>query len=425
MTRRDVISVIACMLIALILRFGVILSQPAQLAIDRDAYISIATSLIEGRGYSSPHSERPTAFRPPIYPLCLAVGRLVFPTPIVVAGLNLICGLLAVWLTIQVGAQLHLGSWRFLAGLLVATDPLLLQYSAQPMTESLCVVLAIAWLWSTLNETSEKPRSRFIQYLRCGAVFGILVLSRPTFWPIAAFEGLFWLISLVRVPQSVERSARISLGLVHIVGTVVVVAPWLIRNWIVMAVPILTTTHGGYTLLLGNNPVFYREVVQKPWGTTWPDASQHQWEADLENSLVHDLGPDATEVARDAWQSRRARQYMLDQPSLCLQAAYHRIRSFWNTTPQGDAAKGVNSAVLVFVGWYSFVYITASLIGMGLVVARKERARWVPLYSLIVALQVVHLFYWTNTRMRAPLTPALALFAAATCSRWPINRPRH
>ncbi|WP_010588174.1 hypothetical protein [Schlesneria paludicola] len=424
MPRRDAISVIACLLIALVLRFGVILSQPAQLTVDRDAYIAIATSIVEGRGYSGPHSTHPTAFRPPIYPLSLAAGRILLPTPVVVAGLNLICGLVAVWFTIQVGALLHLGEWRFLAGLLIAIDPLLLQYSAQPMTESLCVVLAIGWLWSVLNENSEKPAWRVIQWIRCGAVFGILVLSRPTFWPIAAIEGLFWLMALLRTQQSVDRITRINVGLVHLGTTVVVVAPWLIRNWIVMAAPILTTTHGGYTLLLGNNPVFYREVVEKPWGTTWPDESQHQWEADLEASLVRDLGANASEVARDAWQSRQARQNMLDEPRLCLQAAFHRIRSFWNTTPQGDAAKGVNSAVLALVGWYSVFFITVALMGMGLVVARTERARWVPLYSLVVALQVVHLFYWTNTRMRAPLTPALALFAAATCSTWPTNRQR-
>ena len=422
MQRRDVISMIACLLITLVLRFGLILVQPDQLTVDRDAYLAIATSLIEGRGYSTPNSNHPTAFRPPLYPVCLAAGRVLLPVPAVVAGLNLICGMLTVWLTVLVGSRLHLGQWSYLAAMLVAIDPLLLRYSSQPMTESMCTLLAIAWIWSVLAETNVKGWSQAFSACRCGVVFGLLVLSRPTFWPIAALESLFWLIRLVRKSSPTDRVSRIRFGLLHVGATILIVAPWVIRNWMVIGIPILTTTHGGYTLLLGNNPVFYREVVQKPWGTTWPDDSQHQWEADIEAQLIHDLGPDASEVARDRWQSLRARENMLAEPGLCAEAAYHRIRSFWNTTPQGDAAKGVNSIVLAFVGWYSMLFLTAAFIGLGLVVARVERAHWVPLYCLILALQLVHLFYWTNTRMRAPLTPALALFAAAACSRWPARR---
>ena len=36
---------------------------------------------------------------------------------------------------------------------------------------------------------------------------------------------------------------------------------------------------------------------------------------------------------------------------------------------------------------------------------------------LVIGLTVVHAFYWTDLRMRAPIVPALALIAAGGCGR--------
>src|SRR5436309_2095528 len=70
----DAIGLIACLMIGLGLRLFIILNQASQLTVDRDAYLGIATSVVEGRAYSSPGSTDPTAFRPPLYPLVLAIG---------------------------------------------------------------------------------------------------------------------------------------------------------------------------------------------------------------------------------------------------------------------------------------------------------------------------------------------------------------
>ena len=40
-------------------------------------------------------------------------------------------------------------------------------------------------------------------------------------------------------------------------GVLLVLSPWAIRNQLQFGRPIVTTTHGGYTLLLANNPEFY------------------------------------------------------------------------------------------------------------------------------------------------------------------------
>ena len=58
---------------------------------------------------------------------------------------------------------------------------------------------------------------------------------------------------------------------------VVVLSPWMIRNVMVFGEPIWTTTHGGYTLALANNPVYYDDVLHGPPGRVWTGHDQWLW----------------------------------------------------------------------------------------------------------------------------------------------------
>ena len=413
------------LLIALAVRLTVVFLQPLELTLDRDAYLGIATSLAEGRGYSSPDSTQPTAFRPPVYPLLLAFGMTVFPVPVVVGGINILAGLLTVWMTERLGDCLGLGRYRLLAAGLVAVDPLLLRYTAQPMTESVCTFLASLWLWSLVTVPTCNLAKSCYRSFGIGFAFGLLVLCRPTFWPLAAFSSWCGWIAWGQIFWQQDRSARAKIILSMIsgpLGTLIIVAPWLIRNWLVLGAPILTTTHGGYTLFLSNNPVFYQEVVQQPWGTVWQNESLMNWQSKMELQIQTELGRDASEVTRDRWYSSQARQSISSNPRFFVAATLHRIRSLWNTTPQGEAAQQAASVAVTAVGWYYAGVLTLGLLGMVLVARQDRRHAWLPLYALIATVQLAHLFYWTNARMRAPLTPALSLFAAAAAVM-PWRRP--
>ena len=68
---------------------------------------------------------------------------------------------------------------------------------------------------------------------------------------------------------------------------------------------------------------------------------------------------------------------------------------------------------------FYLVVLIGSVIGSIVVPYQGQFARWWTFYAIVSALEMVHLFYWTNTRMRAPLTPALDLMAAAVFLRTP------
>lgn len=405
-----------CLIVAVVLRGTVLWLHSHELIHDRDAYLGIARSVAEGRGYSDVVRLTPTAFRPPLFTLQLAGLMLIVPTAAAVAIVNLVWGVTAVWAVWRAGYWLGLGRWSTLAALLVAVDPMLLQYSAQPMTEVTCAgLVALLILWIV-----RRDRSEIVQQMVTGIVFGCLVLCRPTFWPLAGLAFVGWGIDAVARSdrRSRDRSIPDSLFPWRLAAAVLmVVAPWVIRNQLAMGSPILMTTHGGYTLLLANNPVFYSDVVDRGWGADWGQRSFEEWQHDLQLRLDAAVGPDASEVVRDRWQNEQARQFIAANPKRFLRAVGYRFRSLWSTVPQSEAAAAASPKLILLVGWYYTAVEMLFVLGM-LVVATcglKETGRreWWPLFALVLTVQVVHLVYWTNARMRAPIVPVISLFVVA------------
>lgn len=391
--------------VALILRVTVCCLLSDELTRDRDAYLPLARQLFHGAGFVSPDG-RPTAFRPPLYPLQLASAFWVFPEPLAVAVVNLVWSLIAVWGTWSAARSLGLTTGAVPASLLVAFDPLLLWYSVQPMTEVMCAGL-VACLMAFLVNRDRGTASGW----RIGLVFGFLVLCRPTFWPLA---GLALVATIVAISRN--RSFGAARLLCWGAGTVVVVTPWVVRNFVVLGSPVLMTTHGGYTLLLGNNAVFQAEVVERGDGAEWSSESFERWQQALQGDLAQ-LGAGATELERDRWQSARAWEYLAGHPRAGLHAAWYRTRQLWSPVPRESSRNPwVRWCVL---GWYLPVLL-ASAAGL---VDRLVDLRWLPLLGLVVTVQLVHLLYWTNTRMRAPLVPVLSLYAVAGTVAV-VRRPR-
>lgn len=306
----DRVGLAAVLLVALGLRIVLGILQPAELTHDRDAYLGIARQIAGGQGYCSPGSTTPTAFRPPLYPLLLAAAGSILPWPAAVVAVNSIGSILlvvGVWLLAD---QLDLRRWRRLAGCLAAIDPLLVQYAGQPMTESLFAGLVAMWLASA-TRTSPGWRGDLLT----GILFGLAVLCRPTLWPLAGLYGLVWSWRLVGgIRAGSVQAACLRLPWASVLAAALVVAPWAVRNQVTFGVPLLTTTHGGYTLLLANNPVFYRDVVSQPEDTAWPGDSLQAWQTDLAASIHAELGPSAGEVAEDRLQSRWAWRYIREHP---------------------------------------------------------------------------------------------------------------
>jgi hypothetical protein len=405
----------ALLLVALALRAGMLWQYGGNLAEDRDKYRRIAALVAAGDGFVDPVALTPTAYRPPLYPLLLASVLVCGGGHVAIGVAQLVLGVATVAFTFLCGRRLQLGGASLVAGLLVAVDPLLLHQTTLVMTETLAAFLAVVMLWLCLNTPSLVRNSGL------GLAFGLSCLCRPTFWAFGAFAGVCWSIDAIfsQKTAATSWSMRVRTALALVAGLILAVAPWGIRNALVMGRPIITTTHGGYTLLLAHNPAYTRSVVEQPWGAIWEGDSFDDWSATIEAALASEDPPldvghlsPAIELARDAWMNRRARDYIRSEPRIAVRSGLTLLGRFWSVIPQATKNAPISRSIRLLVAtWYAAVLI--ALICGAFRILRGNWRPWVPLLTLIAGFTLVHSLYWADMRMRTPLVPAIALIAAA------------
>lgn len=412
---------------------------------DRDVYRALAAGLVEGRGYSSPGTRVPTAYRPPLYPLLLAAAGGA-NSLVAVAVLNVLLGTATVVATFAAARMLYSmpdkeplaqrpsAAPPLLAAALVAVDPLLLRYTAFPMTETPCTLLLTAGLAALLRTQTSGGAAQARWAAAAGVLIGLTALCRPTVWAPAVLIAASWLWRDWRplrrsaagsgappLPGSAGASRLAGSAAIVLLTAAVVVLPWVVRNWRVFGRPIVTTTHGGYTLLLGNNPDYYREVVSQPLGTVWDGsrgAGQAAWAAELNRRL--EAAGLYGETERDRWMSREAWRHIREQPLLFVRACVRRLLHFWSIVPGGSAAADAPGLVRYAVGAYYcalFAMGAAGLFWCGVRGGVHGRAMWSVPILVIAGFVAVHLVYWSDARMRAPVMPAVAMLASCgACS---------
>ncbi|MEO1994187.1 MAG: hypothetical protein ABGZ17_02825 [Planctomycetaceae bacterium] len=369
---------------------------------DRDAYLALAEQLRSGAGYINPHTEQPTAFRPPLLPMALAVLMTTVSASVAVALLNITLGTATVVLTWFISRQMGFRHLAWCAAGWVCVDPLLIRYTAWPMTETLATFLLCSAIALSFSKQTD-PKIKAVT----GVILGLAVLCRPAFWIAACI--LCGAELLKSMPHMSWQMRLRNVPWYTLAGLLLTVAPWLIRNRITLGAPVLTTTHGGYTLLLGNNPRFFDEVVRQPWGTVWGAESLATWQSQLDRQRAIDAVAN-NEVARDRWMYRRALHWIREHPRSFGQAMWLRFRRFWNPLPVGSTAHDVPQTVLGLVGgFYSLTFLLAAI---GLFrCGGEQRFRGMLLGAIIASLCLVHCVYWSNTRFRSPVTPVIALLA--------------
>jgi hypothetical protein len=496
-------AILTLLLFTAVIRGGVLYAMRRNLEQDPDAYREIAENLIRhgefalggGESYGMVSDYRPTAYRPPLYPVVLSNLPTVDGQSlslVKVAGLHLVLGVATVWLTwltarrlLGVGppglskefggvlatptsrsgllpggppglaggsvdaassATLRSGLlaggppglwWAPLAaGFMVACDPILLHQQTLVMTETLAAFLAILSLWCLARFDAKRG---WFEAGLAGGVIGLAVLCRPTFLPWLGLVGLgIMLTSEFRIQNSEFRMGRPAgsksrgwlatsgsrLVQVAALGVVVagVVSPWVIRNYREFGKPIATTTHGGYTLLLGNNESFYEWLAMDKSGVPWSAERYFAGAPDVLGNLNLTLGMDRSatvvvpqsEIEIDARSYEVAWRTIAEHPGNFVRACFYRVGQFWSPLPNrltADESHARWALRYATCAWYCGVYL---LVGLGVWRLRGELLRppWVWGVLLCLAFTVVHTFYWTNLRMRAPLAPFMAIVAA-------------
>ncbi len=351
--------------IALVVRLVVALvwaRNPVGLS-DPAIYSRFARSIADGDGYRSMLGES-TTYYPPGYPYFLGgvqvladiVGlgnRLALVASIVQSAL----GAVAAGATAVAGhfvGRLY-GRARIVglvAGLVLALWPNFVLYSTTLLSETLFVALfaiSLACLFSLQEVRSPRPWLIILM----AASFGLATLVRPQALLVIPAAIIAWLIARLPVRRILVLSASL------VLGVVVCVVPWMIRNAVVMNdfVPISTNT--GDNLCIGFN-----DEATGGFGLFDPCATDGGY-----------VDSPEVEVARDSELRSRALRWIVDNPGQIPGLSVSKVRvtfgsdrdsieafeSYGEGPRMGD---GVRSALGTFmdVAWWAIVAM--SLVGI-------------------------------------------------------------
>lgn len=410
------------LVVAAVLRIGIAAWKFDNLTADVDRYGAIAANLLDGNGFCT-EIGKPTAFRPPLYPFLIAACGLIGGT-VIVAAAHVLLGTATVGMTWRLSQRLGLSPRACLAvSGLAAVDPLLLLYSSHLMTETLFTFLVTGLLLSlhsdqtnrqsaTFGMTDEKPAAGK-QATVAGCWFGLAALCRPTIWAFGILAGACVLAVALRrrlAGANKESVPRKRPALIFGVTVLAVVSPWIIRNWVVLGHPTVMTTHGGYTILLGNNPVFYDEVVADRRQSVWSGDSLGEWQQSLEVELS--AAGAVTERDRSRHLQQMAVDWIWRNPGSFFECAWLRVRRLWSPGPENSS--GIPQTISVTIRRY--YQVTYLLVLAGLIRHRnKWRNVWI-LLAFLASLTLLHSVYWANARMRAPAIPVVSILAVAVFS---------
>lgn len=421
------IAITICV-IALAVRGLVCFGSVDQYAQDPDAYQAIAETIANQGvfGITRVNGEAdPTAYRPPLYPYLLSWLTKLGPyVAYGIAALHTILGVLTVLCTYRASRRLlnevHESRGSILAAALVIVDPVLLQQSRWTMTETLATFLAsaIIWWWVRWSEMSNKIETAFV----LGALLALAYLCRPTFlvW------GAMLCVGTAMAKPYLPTDPFMRLGRATLVTVVLCAAVgyWTIRNQRQVGHPVWATTHGGYTLLLGNNPMFYDYLKNGESGSTW-DANRfflaysHRYDGDSETAdfwsrdwqEVGKIPPEITEHEDDQVSYQAAVATIARQPGMFVWASLIRVVRLWSPLPHRTGQR--TSVMTMGIGLFYLCLWVAVVVGVWKLGRLLWAAKWWPILTLVFTLTAVHAIYWSNIRMRAPAMPGLAILAGA------------
>jgi dolichyl-phosphate-mannose-protein mannosyltransferase len=377
---------------------------------DSKAYGQIAEYLYRTGRYGTPQMNHPADWSPVAPFLYATVYRLN-------GGVNeelgratvAVLGALMVLLVYLLGRRLGGPGVGLLAALGAAIYPTFIDNSEQILSEPIAAftltAAVLGFLWA-----SDRDRPMWA-WLVPGAMLGATALARPEYLPFVAVLGV---VALVRV--GARRGYRIGFAsaALFVAAFCAVLAPWALRNYLVLDRFVPVTTGGGKALFVatylpgkGRQLPVKRALIER---FTGKERATDREVADTEmKNLLDRVAKKYPDMERDAALARIGREnfrkYFSERP-----AAYLRMiaTKMWNVWRRGSGPTMRGS------GWIAFHYavLALALTGIG-VLAFRRRFEAIPLGLLIAGITLLGGLLLAVPRRNVPLMPLVLALAAA------------
>lgn len=392
---------------------------------DAGIYLTLASDVAHSGDYrvsqvtgGAGGTRGPTAYFPPAFPYLLAGvdlldghttrrGAVIEPARLTQAAL----GTVIVALVGLVATEAFGGLVGLVALGLAAVYPVLIDLSGTIVAENLMTVFVLLAVWAGLRV--RRARHPLAWTAACGVFCGLATLTHQN-----AVVIVIPLVFAVWFSRPRLRLRSLAAPVLLLAVTALTIAPWTIRNAIVMHQLIPVSDENGITLAGTYNaasaayqpvPYKWRLYVFVPQDRSLARHSHQMTEYQLGSRLTTD-----------------ALDYIRAHPTSPLVVAYHntlRLLELEGSTAWVDSYSAIDlPRSTARVGVVSF-WVLAILAALGLVTALVRRGpKWIWAVALLLALTVV-LVNVETPRFREPVDPFLVILAACAFAS-AVNRLR-
>jgi 4-amino-4-deoxy-L-arabinose transferase-like glycosyltransferase len=386
--------------LALTLRLAVIVWASGGASPQAFEYDTMATNLLEGRGYTfghlgiqyrSLHSAVPYVFLNAV--VCGVTGH----RHTVLVLTQSLLGALLVLVVFHIGRLIFSVDTAAIAALLLAMHPGLIVYDTLKLHPLSLDALSIAA--SVLAVISLDAGSPWWRRMGTGGVIGLALLERGTFI-LFALGAPF--VAARALGLSLRAAVRFSAPL--LLGVALLLGPLVIRNVLIHGVPVVMTTSGEH---------FWRGNHPGATGTSYTRDGQTVFNA-------ADPAFRATVLALDEIGQMRAfaaagREFWANSPGEAVGLYAKRVLYFFSMTP---------TTGLLYPPWYRRLYLLYYVVCAGAAVLGARSLVWhrghpdrptllrVLLLACIVSVGLVQSVFYVETRHRWGVEPLILLLTA-------------
>jgi hypothetical protein len=350
---------------------------------DEAEYVALARNLARHNIYSL-DGETPTAYRPPGYPAVLSVlvrlggdiSQLRFLNFVFLSG--------SVYLLGRIMLQQGLPLAAIFSSLLVVAYPVLFYTSGTFYPQTLA-----AFLFLFILNTFTKVKLRPGDFVTGGLVFGLLVLTVPTFF-YAIFVIWGWFFLTGRYPLA--RSYILTL-----LSAFLIIGLWTARNYLVFDTFFFVSTNSGENLLIGNTE------NSTPNSGTNVDISEYLGRA-------AGLG----EAEKNKFLTQQAIHYIFDHPAGSMKLYLHKVLNYFNYRNElVTLSEGSQLRDLVML--FTFGPLMAIFL-LRLLLIKQAKATPVEILFILLYLlsALVSAVFFTRIRFRLPFDYLMIMVVAIT-----------
>lgn len=380
----------------LLIRIAWVVIDPAQPVSDFAWYDRVARNIATGAGYTI-SAGKPTAYRPPAYPLFLAGIYRLFNGSLLVARLgNALLGAAAVLLNYELARRFFSQREAIWSAALVAFTPSLILYNGLHASENLAVAAILATMLCVQIGMDQNHRGWFVL---SGLLLGIASLTRGSLLLLP----LVWLAWLIIRGVSLRQPLTIMAWLA--IGIAIPLLPWIIRNAVTLDYFIPLSTNDGINLLISFNPLSEGKFIP----------------ADKIPGVSHLREQNLDEYTFSLAARNLATEFIRSEPLRALKLA--PLKAFYLYRDDVSGVSWTNSnpvrpipdriilvLTIIAQGYYMLLMLLAFA---ALFTYRKlpKDGRWIFILTPILYLTLLHMIFFGDDRFHLPLLPFYAIFS--------------